>query len=980
MKFTGLMKIRDFKGKNCGDLLNLILLGLVVFTVFISEISLYLFSDGLMLVLSHIFYFPLIFLIFQYPAKGLRISFSLAAFYIFTNLIIYVLAGSPGEMIFYSGILFVFTYVCIGTVTTVIAQGLHQKEDDLKEIQKRYLNIFENSGDGVIVHRMDGKILMCNPAARKMFEIEGSIDEELDFKDLKIEGDCKLMRKALAEVMRDGHGFYETEIKIKSGKVITAEISASMADSEKGIMHVFIRDTTGKMNALNALRESENRLKSLTNQLPEVIFEMDSNGKFTFATRYSTNMFGYSPEELEGGMLFQGILSEEERERATKNIHWFLTGHIIGAVEYNAKRKDGSVFPLMVHFGYIFNGGEISGLRGIAIDISQRKHMEKALRRNEKKYRSLFENSNDAVIIHDFNGRIIDINDSLVKILGYKKDELLNIELSAVYPGSEYNALKDALSNLKESGNYFYETKLKTRSGNEVFVEISASIVSKSKGIVQSIIRDITERKISESALIESERRFRNLTDLLPQIVFEIDNGGMITFLNKNGFDSGIISPEQFKEGFNIYSLIDEPDRSRARENFEWMISGYRSERGYEYSVIKTNGTKIPFLIYTSPIEKNGKTEGARGIAIDISSRKRMEEAFIVSEERLNLAIEGAGVCVWDWDMVNDEMFFSGNYQEMFCYSEEGCYKGSDNWKDILQVKFFRDIMDFFNDVVDVEQRVIDKESRHFESEYHILCGDGRYKWINVMGKISDTDSGGIPLRIVGIMQDINEIKQYQNSLYEANRKLNLLSSITRHDILNQVAGIKGFTDLMDKKVRDNDELTHHLKRIRQASENIKEQIEFTRDYHNVGVEVPRWQRVDNIALRIKGMARSSGVTIDVKCGPLEVYADPMLEKIFFNLFDNAVRHGEKVTMMSLDFVKSNDYGVIVVMDNGLGVPDKLKEKIFDHGFGSNTGLGLFLTKEILGITGMKIHETGVYGEGARFEIEIPYEGYRFSE
>jgi signal transduction histidine kinase len=260
-------------------------------------------------------------------------------------------------------------------------------------------------------------------------------------------------------------------------------------------------------------------------------------------------------------------------------------------------------------------------------------------------------------------------------------------------------------------------------------------------------------------------------------------------------------------------------------------------------------------------------------------------------------------------------------------------------------------------------------------------CRDGSHKWLNVLGKVAEWDEQEIPTRIVGIMIDITEIRNYQNALFESNKKLNLLSSITRHDILNHLAGVKGFTDLLDKKTPEgNPELKHYVKLIRQAADNIQDQITFTRDYQNIGVKSPIWQNVLSVVNSARARAQLRDVKISIYLDNFDIYADPMLEKIFFNLMDNAIRHGENVTKIDVTFEKNSDGGTLIFSDNGIGVSEKYKKKIFEHGFGTNTGLGLFLVKEILDITGIKISETGTKGEGARFEIRIPRESIRYHE
>lgn len=950
---------------------NYILLGVLIFTILISEIALYLFSDGIIFFISHIFYFPLFLLIYMYPEKGFWITIVLGILYYL--LILFVSYDDYYNLA--AAILFVFTYLGVGIGSSVLSEGFKTGGKKLRQYKKNYLNLFENTNDIVMVYNLDGDVLCCNNKGNEIFEIEKEC--RLTIKSLGLSGETSLFDEGFEKLKKTGHSYAEGKVKIPSGDYRYFEMSSSITDAENGYVHAFIRDITERNNALDALQESENRFRVITNQIPDLIFELDEQGNFSFATRYSINMFGYEPDELTNGMKFWDILADSDKERAKQNFDWFMTGHIVGATEYTGKRKDNSVFPVMMNISYVFSDSTITGLRGIAIDISQRKQMESALKSSEKKYRSLFENSNDAVLIHYTNGKIIDINERLALMLGYNSEYILGGNIFDLFSKDSRNSVNDIISELKKKKNLFFESEMVRKDGKNVIVEVSASIVSGEKGIVQSVVRDITEKKIAEDALIESEKRFRNLTDLLPQIVFELDTEGRVTFLNKNGFESFQADNDIIGKGICFWEAIAPEEKEISRQNFNQIISGHNSETSFEYTAQRFDGTKFPMLVYVSLIEKSGNVTGARGIGIDISTRKKMEEALLVSEERLNLAIQGAGVCVWDWDMKNDHIFFSGNYKEMFGYGnlDEECLQT--NWRELLQIQFFSDVMDFFTGITDVEGKKFDPDSHQFESEYHILCKNGRYKWINVMGKIAESDALGIPVRIVGIMQDITQIKQYQNAISEANRKLNLLSSITRHDILNQIAGINGFTDLMYRKVEGNEELIHHLERIKQASGNIQEQIIFTRDYHNIGVESPVWQRVDLITKKMQSKAKSMGINLNVSMPHLEIYADPMLEKIFFNLLDNAVRHGQKVSLVDISFERKNKTGVIVVEDDGIGVPEKLKSRIFDHGFGSNTGLGLFLTKEILGITTLKIVETGIYGKGAHFEIILPPEYYR---
>jgi len=129
---------------------------------------------------------------------------------------------------------------------------------------------------------------------------------------------------------------------------------------------------------------------------------------------------------------------------------------------------------------------------------------------------------------------------------------------------------------------------------------------------------------------------------------------------------------------------------------------------------------------------------------------------------------------------------------------------------------------------------------------------------------------------------------------------------------------------------------------------------------------------------RVRSGFEESGLGFVVDLEDAEIYADPLLEKVFYNLIDNAVRYGERVTTIRFFLLISDEGLTLVCEDDGVGVADGLKQHIFERGVGKNTGMGLFLSREILGITRITIAETGVYGQGARFEIFTPRGTYRF--
>jgi K+-sensing histidine kinase KdpD len=214
--------------------------------------------------------------------------------------------------------------------------------------------------------------------------------------------------------------------------------------------------------------------------------------------------------------------------------------------------------------------------------------------------------------------------------------------------------------------------------------------------------------------------------------------------------------------------------------------------------------------------------------------------------------------------------------------------------------------------------------------------------------------------------------------LASTNDKLNLLNDITRHDILNQLTIIRGYLALMKGKFSDP-AMLEIIDKLIPAAGNIHKQISFTKDYQNVGVQSPQWYNLRKIITAAAAELPLSSVSVVVAFDNLELYADPLLEKVFYTLLENALRHGKTVTSVEFSCETAGDALKVICQDNGGGVPEEYKEAIFQRAYFHHTGFGLYLSRTILGITGIEIRETGIPGKGARFEITAQADTFRFT-
>ncbi len=259
--------------------------------------------------------------------------------------------------------------------------------------------------------------------------------------------------------------------------------------------------------------------------------------------------------------------------------------------------------------------------------------------------------------------------------------------------------------------------------------------------------------------------------------------------------------------------------------------------------------------------------------------------------------------------------------------------------------------------------------------EHRIIRKDGVVRWVRNTPVLRHDPQGKL-VAYDGLIQDITERMQADEALKQVIKKLNLLSNITRHDILNQLTALLGYLDLSQDHEMDP-VLREYISKEQVSAETIRRQITFTRDYQTVGINLPVWQNVRATIMHAIGSLDLREVTLEISLGDIEVFADPLLEKVFYNLVENALRHGEKLTRIAIRSLAYSEGLLLVCEDDGPGIPATEKENIFQRKFFKHTGFGLFLSREILAITGLSIRETGEPGKGARFEIAIPNGAFR---
>jgi PAS domain S-box-containing protein len=593
---------------------------------------------------------------------------------------------------------------------------------------------------------------------------------------------------------------------------------------------------------------------------------------------------------------------------------------------------------------------------GIATDITQRRQAEEALREKTEELDQYFSTCLDLFSIADTDGYFRHLNPEWEKTLGYQLDELEGSRfLDYVHPDD----VPATLATLADLGNknevLNFTNRYRHKNGTYRWIEWRASPSPLNNKIYASA-RDITERKLAEEALLESKRRYVNLYRYAQVGLFEtsLKEGTVVACNERYAALAGFSSIEEAIGQDIIHLYVNPEDRKE--------ISRILHEEGHidDYILqLKKHQTEQPFWAQFSA-RINLAEDIAEGTIIDITELKQVEQALRESEAQFRSYI----------DKSPEGTFLASEKGELLFMNAAGCTMTGFSLAELLKKNLA--------DIIHPDDR--DRAREHFLQVVHEGNSSGEFRFITHNGDIRSWVVYVFRLsqtRILGFTRDITEQKQAEEALRESNRKLRLLTGLTRHDIYNHISAIQILLE-MALSSSDLTKIHTYITRTQEAGSKIEATIGFTREYENFGIVSSGWQKVHPIIESAKMEISLHDVTIDnLVPQDIDVYADPIIRKVFATLMDNAVRHGGDITHIRFLCHESIHELLIICENDGESIPQKDKDRIFDQGFGKNTGIGLFISKEILSITGLSIRECGAEGEGVRFEISVPEGKFR---
>jgi len=408
------------------------------------------------------------------------------------------------------------------------------------------------------------------------------------------------------------------------------------------------------------------------------------------------------------------------------------------------------------------------------------------------------------------------------------------------------------------------------------------------------------------------------------------------------------------------------PDKAYRQEVIRRIRQALGQEtylENFETEIRCADGTKKTVVWNTRGIhDADGSIQSYIAIGRDITGQKRAEEALRESREFLDKIISSIGDPIHVKDRQHRVILINDAACRLFDLSREEIL-GKTAYelfpdKEMADISWQKD-----EEVFRTGRENVNEETNTYAPKKTLTV---------LVRKTLYRDTAGNQF-LVGITTDITDRKRAEMALLQTNKKLNLLSSITRHDILNQLMALKGYLELSQDAIGNPQALREYLTQEKKAADTIEHQILFTKDYQDLGVAAPEWQSVNaSIRKALYGLPmRDIRVEVDPK--DPEIFADRLFEKVFYNLIDNALRYGgDRLQTIRISVQQSGTSLAIVCEDDGAGISEEDKKQLFTRGFGRNTGLGLFLSREILAITGITIAENGVAGRGARFEILVP--------
>lgn len=849
------------------------------------------------------------------------------------------------------------------------------------------------------------------------FDYEPKLDEIITF--FEIEEQNKML-DVLDRAIKYREPF-ELELRFKTSKgdsLWTHAIGKPvMRGGKVGKLVGTFQDITERKNAEKALITSEKRYKELVSLLPQVVFESDAKGKLTFVNQFAFEIFKYTRSDFEQGINALDFVISEDQESAMTNIGRVLTGEEIGGNEYVMQRKDGTQFPVIVHSTRIMEGDIPVGLRGIIIDISDRKIAEEELEKNEKKYRQIFENAQTPYFEVSVEGKILEVSPSIENFLLYKREELIGISFEDLYADlGQRDRFQKTIMNRGAINNE--EALVLDKDGSVVQGLINAKYIADERKIIGSL-QDITDRKQAEENLKKSEETFRSIVESSPMGIhlYRLEADDRLVFMGANpaadrivGIDHSEVIGKTIEEAFPALIDTEIPNRYRqaAVEGIPWHTeqieyTDERIEGAFEVHAFQMTPGNMAVLFF------------------DVTERKQSEQALKNSEGRFRQLAENIKEVFWiispDWSQVH---YVSPAFKEIWQVEEAELYQNGLIWLESILPED-RDKIDEF-----LAQKQPGDVTEIIMPDFRILRPDGSERWILVRGFPVRDEAGQIE-RITGITEDITERKKTQEMMVQTEKMMSVggLAAGMAHEINNPLSailqgiqnvrrrlsadlkpnlGIAEETGLDLQRLKTYMEkrgITDHLigiqKAGKKASDIISNMLQFSRKSASTMAPTNLAELIENVLelagndfnLKKKFDFRNINVIKEFESGlPSVRCTETEIEQVMLNLLKNATQamsdSDKPDPRIIIRLSRDGNMARIELEDNGPGMDEETRKRAFEPFYTTKTvgeGTGLGLSVSFMLITSNHdgtIELESELGKGTCFIIKLPLEPDHF--
>lgn len=436
----------------------------------------------------------------------------------------------------------------------------------------------------------------------------------------------------------------------------TVEENINKITGKKEYFEVFktpVYDEKGKVNGLvgvfwtvtnlvaiqKTLKNIESNYREIFNATGEAIFIHDTFGEILDVNSAATKMYGYTRDELLHLTLSELSSGDDyfNLETAQKKIKRSPEDDV-ETFEWHAKNKQGKLFWVEVSIRKSKIGGK-GRVLAVVRDITKRKADEKALLLSQISINT----SKDAVIWFDKEGKILFVNEAAFEMLGYSKKEIYALSICDIELNNARDLWGARLKNISSSGSLMTDSVFLDKKKNQIPVEITLGYYRYEKEeFVFSVVRNIAERKLAEEKLKESESKFRDMTELLPQGVYECDLTGKVTYANKKILELLQRTPDDIINGFNVADSLIPEERPEAVRHIRSILEG-GNKNNQEYHMLRKDGTSFTVSIFSDIIKKKNKPVGLRGIIVDLTERIALENEKREHDNLFSLLFEKAG-------------------------------------------------------------------------------------------------------------------------------------------------------------------------------------------------------------------------------------------------------------------------------------------------------------------------------------------------